>query len=94
MRLKFIHLIFFYVKSDGNYLEIHQSKAMVTIRCKMSDFLMLVPDPTEFIQIRRSYIIRIDKIEEKSKKYVRINNEIINVGSTYLENFEKINFKF
>jgi len=81
-----------YVKSDGNYLEIHTENQKYLTREKISNFLKIVPDPIEFIQIRRSHIIRIDKITEKGKKHIIVNNVKIKIGETYLEKFKLINF--
>ncbi len=79
-----------YIKSDGNYLEIHHSKGKTVIRHKIGQFLELVPDPIEYIQIRRSYIIRIDKIDQLGRDFVMVANQKIKVGSTYQEEFKKI----
>ena len=81
-----------YVKSDGNYIEIHTEKGKHTVRHKIGDFMSLVPDKLEFLRIRRSHIIRIDKVDEKSKKEVIIRGEKIVVGATYLKELEKFNF--
>ena len=81
-----------YVRSDGNYLEIKTENGRFMIREKIGEFLSLVPDPLEFLRIRRSHIIRIDKVEKKSKKEVVICGEKIAVGKTYKEEIEKILF--
>ena len=80
-----------YVKSDRNYLEINTIKGKYVIREKISNFRNMVPDPLEFIQIRRSFIIRIDHVSEKGKKHVVVNHEKIEVGKTYLDQLDKIN---
>ena len=60
------------------------------VRSKISAFLDSVPDPLEYVQIRRSYIVRIDRVEQKSKKEVIVANQKIKVGSTYLDALDKI----
>ncbi|MDX1349767.1 MAG: triple tyrosine motif-containing protein [Putridiphycobacter sp.] len=82
-----------YVKSDGNYLEIYHLDGKTVIRYKIGEFLSLVPDPIEYLQIRRSYIVRIDKIDEIGKDYVVISQHKIKVGSTYLSQLDKIILK-
>lgn len=79
-----------YVKSDGNYIEIHHDSGKTVVRSKISSFLNLVPDPIEYVQVRRSYIVRIDKVEQKSKKEIVVDGQKIKVGSTYLEELDKI----
>ena len=80
-----------YVKSDGNYLEIHTHSQKHLTREKISNFLKLVPDPIEFMQVRRSHIVRLDKITGKGKKHIIINDIKIQVGETYLEKLKLIN---
>jgi len=80
------------VKASGNYVEIQTDTKKYVIRYKIGDFLTLVPDPLEYLRISRSYIVRIDKIHEKSKKNITIRGEKIPVGETYLEEVQKIKF--
>ena len=80
-----------YVKSDGNYLEIHTHSQKYVTREKISNFMKLVPDQIEFMQIRRSHIVRLDKITGKGKKQIMINEIKIQVGETYLEKLNLIN---
>ncbi|MFK8038549.1 MAG: triple tyrosine motif-containing protein [Crocinitomicaceae bacterium] len=79
-----------YVKSEGNYLEIYHKNGKTVIRHKIGEFLALVPDPIEYLQIRRSYIIRIDKVDQLGKDFVITAKEKIKVGSTYHEEFKKM----
>lgn len=81
-----------FVRSSGNYIDIVTSSKTYTVRGKIGDFLSLVQDPLEFLRIHRSYIVRIDKVEQKSKKSVYIQQEEIPVGETYLPELDKILF--
>lgn len=81
-----------YVKSSGNYIELVTLNKSYIIRAKISDFIGDVPDPLEFLRIHRSYIVRIDKIEKKTKKSVFIKHEEIPVGETYFEVLNQIIF--
>ncbi len=80
----------YYVKSEGNYLEIIHEDGKAIIRHKIGAFLSLVPDPIEFVQIRRSYIVRIDNVQQVGKDYVVVNGQNLKVGSTYLDVLKKI----
>lgn len=82
-----------FVKSDGNYLEIHTESSKYLIRQKIGEFLELVPDPIEFIRIRRSYIVRIDKVTQKGKRQIFIGDHEIQVGETFLKELDKIQLK-
>lgn len=81
-----------YVKSSGNYMDIVTEEKTYVMRCKIGDFINKVPDPLEFLRVHRSYIIRIDKVEQKTKKSVFIMKAEIPVGDTYLEQLDKIVF--
>jgi len=81
-----------YIKADGNYIEIHTHTRKYVIRFKIGEFLGIVPDPLEYLRISRSYIVRLDKIEEKGKKDVTIKGEKISVGETYLDQLKNIQF--
>lgn len=82
----------FYIKSSGNYIDIVTAAKTYTVRCKIGDFITQVPDPFEFLRIHRSYIIRIDKVEQKTRKSIFIGQQEIPVGETYLSELNKIVF--
>lgn len=90
IRIKTNDILF--VNSSGNYIDIFTTSKKYTVRGKISDFIAEVPDPLEFLRIHRSYIIRIDKVEQKSKKAVFINQIEIPVGETFIDELDKIVF--
>lgn len=81
-----------FVESSRNYITIYTVHNKVIIREKISEFLNLVPDPIEYIQIKRSIIVRIDQVKSKSKDTILIGDQEIKVGTTYMENLKKIHF--
>ncbi|MFM9988446.1 LytTR family transcriptional regulator DNA-binding domain-containing protein [Flavobacterium sp.] len=81
-----------FVQSSGNYIDIVTVTKTYTVREKIGDFKTLVSDSLEFLRVHRSYIVRIDKINKKSKKAVYINDYEIPVGETYLSELDKIVF--
>jgi len=81
-----------YVKSSGNYLEIVTPIKRYIVRIKIGEFISKVPDPFEFLRIHRSYIIRIDKVDQKAKKSIYINQEELPVGESYSNDLNKIIF--
>lgn len=83
----------YFVRSDDNYIEIHTDTKKYVIRHKIGDFLSLVPDPLEYLRISRSCIVRLDKVQEKSKKDVTVKGQKIPVGETYLDQIQKIKFQ-
>ncbi|MFC7772666.1 ligand-binding sensor domain-containing protein [Flavobacterium sp. GCM10027622] len=90
IRIKTSDILF--VQSSGNYVDIVTPLKTYTVRSKISDFVSQVHDPLEFLRIHRSYIVRLDKIEQKSKKAVYILNHEIPVGETYIAELDKILF--
>jgi hypothetical protein len=81
-----------FVKASGNYIEIQTDIKKYVVRHKISEFLKLVPDPLEYLRVNRSCIVRLDKIQEKSKKTVTVRGETIAIGETYTEQLQKIKF--
>lgn len=90
VRIKTSEILF--VQSSGNYIDVITVTKKYTIRGKIGDFMHSVPDALEFLRVHRSYIVRIDKIDQKSKKDIYIQNYIIPVGEKYLSEIEKIHF--
>lgn len=79
-----------YVESSRNYITIYTEDTRYIIRQKISDFTSMVPDPLEYTRLKRSLIIRIDKVTEKGVNTVVIGGKEFKVGKTYLENLKKI----
>jgi len=81
-----------YVKSSGNYIELITDNKTYVVRCKIGDFIKLTPDPLEYIRIHRSYIVRIDKVESKSKTELSIKGEKLPVSMGYESEINKLIF--
>ncbi|WP_219008467.1 ligand-binding sensor domain-containing protein [Aquimarina litoralis] len=90
IKLNTSHILYF--KSSGNYLEIHTLNEKHLIRAKIGEYEKQIPDRLEFVRVHRSYLVRIDKVQTKSLKFVQINDEDIPVGKTYKSNLDKIVF--
>lgn len=72
-----------FVKSNGNYLSIQTKHRRYVTRMKIGDFLEIVPDKLEFLRVNRSFIIRLDKVSEHSRKVLWIGEYEIPIGFTY-----------
>ena len=79
-----------YVKASGNYLELYTLNKRYLIRCKLGDFLTMVPDKIEYVKINRSHIVRKDKIQGKSSKSIQIAGEEFVVSKTYQKEVNEI----
>lgn len=82
----------YYVKSDGNYLRIFTKSKTYLIRGTIANFISTTSDPLEFLRIHRSYIIRIDKVESKSKQEVIVLGQKIPVSGSYEKELGKLFF--
>ena len=82
----------YFVKSFGNYVEIHTTKNRYVTRMKIGDFENLPPDKLDYIRVNRSYIVRIDKISAKSSKSLRVLDQDIPIGRTYQRSISELLF--
>ncbi|MCH2224097.1 MAG: LytTR family transcriptional regulator DNA-binding domain-containing protein, partial [Crocinitomicaceae bacterium] len=90
VRINTAQIIF--IKSSGNYLEIQTDQKKYVTRMKIGDFLNVVPDPIEFLRVHRSFIIRLDKLEEKSRSVLLIRGYEVPVGRSFWEDVDNIQF--
>ena len=81
-----------FVKSLGNYIEIHTETEKIVARERISNFLNLVPDKLEYLQVQRSYIIRIDHVKQRGVDVVVICDTEIKIGEKYRESLDQIQF--
>lgn len=81
-----------FVKAEGNYLAIHTDEKSYLIRGKISKFLEMVPDPIEFVQVHRSYIIRLDQVVGKSSKAILVGTHEVPLGATFKAEVKRISF--
>jgi len=79
-----------YLKTDRNYLELYTSAKKYVIRSSINDFFQEIPDKMEFVQVHRSYVIRIEHIQQKGKKELIVLDQKIPVGRKYQEKMELI----
>ncbi len=81
--IKLITSDIYYIKSSGNYIEIHTAEGMHLVRAKIGEFIEELPDQIEFLRVHRSYIIRLDKVEQHSSNTVTVKGEEIPIGNRY-----------
>jgi hypothetical protein len=59
-------------------------------RYKIGDVKALVPDKLEYLQVHRSYVVRLDKISGKSIETLDVQGHIIPIGKTYKESVRNL----
>ncbi len=64
----------FYVKSDSNYVEVFLESKKHLVRSTLKNFSELLPEHM-FLQVHRSYIVNVKKIESLGDGEVRLNSD-------------------
>ncbi|MFK7952330.1 MAG: LytR/AlgR family response regulator transcription factor [Ekhidna sp.] len=71
-----------FVKSDGNYLEIHLQHKKHLVRSKLNDFIERLPKNT-FLKVHQRYIINIEALEIIGSGFVKVAGIEIPVSKSY-----------
>jgi two-component system LytT family response regulator len=75
-----------YIEACGNYTQVHlHEKKMLSTRVSLHEMLALLPEK-KFIRIHRAYIVAKEKVSKFDRSQVWINERIIPIGSTYIQN--------
>jgi len=71
-----------FLEAFGNYVKIHTSTETHVHHATLKEISEKIPSK-EFIQVHRSFIIRIDKINEIENDVINIGNHSIPIGKNY-----------
>lgn len=71
-----------YVKSDGNYLEVHMPGKYHVVRSKLDDFGNQLP-ASKFVKVHQRYLINVQQIETIGTAQVTLNGAEIPISKTY-----------
>lgn len=71
-----------YLKSDNNYVEIYVKDKMKLVRCKLKEVQEFLP-ADRFIQIHRSHIVNVEKIEKFGSGFVILGKDRLPVSSSH-----------
>lgn len=74
----------YYIKSDGNYLEIMLKEKRYVVRNKLLEFKKQLPH-TIFFQTHQRYLVNINKVTVLGKNYVQVNHKDIPLSLKYKE---------
>jgi two-component system response regulator LytT len=77
-----------WIKSEGNYLELHCKDKKHLIRSSLKDFIHKLPE-TQFLQIHKSYSVNINFVDAINHKYIRIHESKIPIGRAFYEKVMK-----
>lgn len=73
-----------YIKSDGNYIDIHIPNQKYTVREKLQSFLESIPQK-DIVQVHQRYAVNNNYIEAVSSTKIIVNSVTIPVSKTYRE---------
>jgi len=76
-----------WIKSEGNYLDIHCIKSKHLIRYSLKEFINQLPSDI-FIQVHRSYIVNIHFVDAFAHRMLKIGNIYIPIGQSFVRNIQ------
>lgn len=79
-----------WIQADGNYCEIHTQNKKHAVRTSLKKLAAMLPGQ-QFVQIHKSYVIRLDQIEklDTNENMVWVGNEGLPLGRTFKDNLLK-----
>ncbi|MFC2098497.1 LytR/AlgR family response regulator transcription factor [Bacteroidota bacterium] len=77
-----------WLKSDGNYIEIHCTSTKHLVRSSLKDFMTKLP-ADHFLQVHKSFAINTDYLDSLDYATIQIGEDEIPVGRKYLETIKK-----
>ena len=77
-----------WLKSDGNYIEIHCTVNKHLVRSSLKDFMTKLPSD-HFLQVHKSFAINTDYIDSLDYATIQLGEDEIPVGRKYLETIKK-----
>jgi two-component system LytT family response regulator len=77
-----------HLEGDGNYVTYHVNNEKIMVRSTIKEALKLLP-PRLFIQIHRSFIISLRKLDRIQDNHAFIGNHKISIGANYKNDFMK-----
>ena len=76
----------YYIEGEGNYVNYFTEKGKVLVRSTIKKTLELLPDSI-FVQIHRSYIVALAKIDKIDGNQLIIKDKKLAIGATYRQGF-------
>ena len=82
-----------YIKADNNDVLIKTYDKVYKTHNRMRDIISQLPEK-DFVQVHRSYIVQLDKIDKVDGEIIEINSRTIPVSKTYLkEMYRRLNIR-
>lgn len=78
-----------YIEGEGNYVRYVTPKENILVRASIKETLALLP-AAMFIQIHRSYIVALQRIEKIEDNHVCLAGKSISIGAKYRTHFWQV----
>lgn len=78
----------FHIKVDGNYLELYTNDKRHLIRGSLKSLFPKLPKKL-FVQVHRSHVVNIEKVDGFGSNFVRIGKESIPVSKAYQDSLKE-----
>lgn len=72
-----------YIEASGHYKELVQEEKKTLVRTSMKDLLEQLQIAPEFMQVHKSYIVNLHKVEAFKADSITLNNTAIPIGRSY-----------
>lgn len=79
----------YYIEGLKNYVSIYTKTQRIVTLQVMKQLEEVLP-PNRFVRVHKSFIVALDKINVIERQGLHIKDQIIPIGNTYLEHFNKL----
>ena len=79
----------YYIEGLKNYVSIYTKTQRIVTLQVMKQLEEVLP-PNRFVRVHKSFIVALDKINVIERQELHIKDQIIPIGNTYLEHFNKL----
>lgn len=77
-----------FVKSAGNYLDIHTTSKIHSPRMTFTELIQKLP-ATHFVRVHQSYLIHINVVDKIENNHIHIQDHKIPISSSYKEGLQR-----
>lgn len=78
-----------YMESAGNYVKVYTREGTITIREKITDVLLMLPQK-DFLQVHKSFAVALKHINSIEGNRMNIATHIIPIGASYKAHISKL----
>ncbi len=78
-----------WIKTEGNYLELHCTDKKLLVRFTLKNFLKKLPQSI-FFQVHRSYVVNIEYLTSVGYTTITVGNEELPIGRSYVNKLKEM----